>query len=149
MTNITKRILDIKTLRGINDHQLEIGAELPPASTRAWRNGRKNSKGDIVEINPSAESVIKVARFLNVSADYLLCLTDEPTPLDKNLPTQRPAYAVSYTNEFDKIIQDPTFVNISKLYTKLESPQDKGVVFGFILDLAKHSGIDTKAVVGY
>lgn len=41
-----------------------------------------NTKGTM----PSAKTVAKIAQGLNVSADFLLCLTDEDKPLDTNRP---------------------------------------------------------------
>lgn len=85
MTDIIKRINLIKTERNLNDHQIEVGAGLQPSSLLAWANGKKNKKGEIKPVKPSADSIIKLARFLNVSADYLLGLTDEYKPLEKGL----------------------------------------------------------------
>lgn len=136
----TQRVNQLFESTGMDVDPFEKAIGVSQGTIKNIRNGR-----NLV----SADCIIKVAKYLHLSTDYLLCLTNEPTQLDKNLQTESPTYAVSYTNEFDKLIQDPTFMNISKLYSKLNSPQDKGIVFGFILDLAKHSGIDTKAVVGY
>ena len=71
MNKTTKRILLLKDKMGLNDHQLEINAGLKPAFLQAWKNGKKNSKGEIKEINPSVDSIIKLAKYYNVSLDYL------------------------------------------------------------------------------
>lgn len=59
---------------------------------------------------PSAETVVKIARALNVSADYLLCLSDEDRQLDEKRP------------------------DVTILYERLDDV-DKGKVDGFIQGL--------------
>lgn len=76
MTDITRRIIEVKDKNGLNDRQLELGANLPPASLQAWRHGKKNKKGEMVEVEPSTKSIISIAKFLNVSTDYLLGISD-------------------------------------------------------------------------
>jgi len=34
-------------------------------------------------MNPTAEKIIKIAKYFNVSADYILGLIDEPKPYDR------------------------------------------------------------------
>ena len=59
---------------------------------------------------PSADTVAKIAQALNVSSDYLLCLTEDDTPLDANRP------------------------DVTVLYERLDEV-DRGKVDGFIQGL--------------
>ena len=59
---------------------------------------------------PSADTVAKIAQALNVSADYLLCLTEDERPLEANRP------------------------DVTLLYERLDDV-DRGKVEGFIQGL--------------
>lgn len=147
MTDIAKRILETKEVRGIKDHQLEVGADLPPASTRAWRNGRKNAKGEIKEINPSAESIVKVARFLNVSADYLLCLTDEPKPLENHEVGEISDDTPIVFGEMSDLLTDNQFIDSAKLYRAFPD-EKKERVYAYILGIATGLGLPLNQILG-
>lgn len=53
-----------------NLNQLAKGANIAQTGTSRWKNGTM----------PSAENLIKICKYLNVSADYLLDLEDSPPP---------------------------------------------------------------------
>ena len=54
--------------RGINQRQLGLGADIPATTISGWINpGRL----------PDYSALIKLSKFFEVSADYLLGLTDE------------------------------------------------------------------------
>ena len=54
--------------RGINQRQLGLGADIPVTTISGWLNtGRL----------PDYNALIKLSKFFEVSADYLLGLTDE------------------------------------------------------------------------
>lgn len=134
MTETTKRIIQLKEKMGLNDHQLEIGAGLKPAFLQAWKNGKKNSKGEIVEVKPSTDSITKLARYFNVSADYLLCLTDEPKPLENREIAERQTTALS--TEFAELSQDKDFVDTAKLYKEMPKP-DRRAICAYVIGLAQ------------
>lgn len=52
-------------------NQLAKGAGFPQSGTTRWKNGSM----------PGTEILIKICKYLNVSADYLLDLEDEAPPL--------------------------------------------------------------------
>ncbi len=153
MTDIVKRILEIKNQQGINDRQLEIKANLKPASVQAWKNGRRNSKGKLIDINPSIDSIIKIAKTLNVSTDYLLCLTDEPNTLSVNENTsteliKRPKYAVSdkFLEDYMNLLNDKHFTNIAKVYNEFdESYQIQ--IYTYIVTLATQVGLNVANIL--
>lgn len=146
MTETTKRIIELKDKMGLKDRQLEMGAGLKPAFLQAWKNGKKNKKGEIVEVAPSTDSIVKISRYFNVSADYLLCLTDEPTPLKQPNIAKQTTTALS--TELAELSQDKTFIDTAKLYQRL-TDMERGIAIGFIIDMLKHRGVDTRVIIGY
>lgn len=73
MTTI-ERILNLMSQRNISAYQLEKTLGLSNASIQAWRNGRSK---------PSTDALSKLADYFDVTVDYLLCRTDDPTPPSK------------------------------------------------------------------
>lgn len=136
MTETTKRIIALQNQAGIKDYPLETGAGIPVSSIQAWTKGKKRKDGSISETTPSADSIAKLARYFNVSADYLLCLTDEPTPLKQANIAEQPATALS--TELSELSQDKQFVDCAKLYKELKQ-SDRREIYAYIVGLA--SGI--------
>ncbi len=139
MNKTTKRILLLKDKMGLNDHQLEINAGLKPAFLQAWKNGKNNSKGEIKEINPSVDSIIKLAKYFNVSTDYLLCLTDDHTPPKTSNKEEPNNFSLSA--KLAQLLEDKDFVNFMKLYNALNSEYQKQV-YAYILGVATTLGLD-------
>lgn len=69
------RILELMQNEGLTAHQLEVRAGLSNASVQAWRNGRNK---------PSLDAISKLSDYFDVSVDYLLGKTDDPTPPKKS-----------------------------------------------------------------
>lgn len=61
--NCIDRILFLMENQKITAHKLEVGCGLSNASIQAWKNGKAN---------PSVEAIKKIAKYLNVSTDFLL-----------------------------------------------------------------------------
>lgn len=148
MTETTKRIIALKDKKGLNDHQLEVGAGLKPAFLQAWRNGKKNAKGEMVEVKPSTDSIIKLARYFNVSADYLLCLTDEPKPLENHEVAQTITTLPAELELSPDLFKDNNFIETAKLYNGV-SIELRSVVFGIVLGAMQTLKVDTKKILGY
>ena len=121
MTETTKRIIALQKENGLNDHQLETGVGLPVSSVQAWTKGKKRKNGEIAESSPGVDSIAKLARFFNVSADYLLGLTDERRPLEGREVGQV-AHATSVPavfGEMPDLLSEERFVNTAKIYHEL------------------------------
>lgn len=72
MTTID-RIIELKAERNLTSKEVEIGAGLANSSISQWMRGKGK---------PSLENIIKLARYFEVSADYLLCLSEKKTVND-------------------------------------------------------------------
>ena len=58
-----------------------------------------------VKVKPSAEVIVKLATELNISADYLLGLTDTPRPLrGTDFDTELVNLAISYNDALQKVL---------------------------------------------
>lgn len=73
--SIVDRILVLQEERKVTNKDIETGAGLANASVSQWKKGKGK---------PSLENIIKVATYFQVTTDYLLGLSDTPTPA---LPT--------------------------------------------------------------
>lgn len=122
MTETTKRILDLMKQTNTNAHQLEVAVELPNASVQGWVKGKKRSDGSMREISPAADSIAKCARYFNVSADYLLGLTDERRLLSATEAAQVAPLTHSVPAVFGDmpdLLSEQRFVNTAKIYHEL------------------------------
>jgi len=63
------RIVKLQNEKGISDAILNRECELNHSSMYDWKRGRTK---------PSAEAIIKIARYFGVTSDYLLGLSDNP-----------------------------------------------------------------------
>ena len=149
MTETTKRILELIKQTNINAHQLEVAVDLPNASVQGWVKGKKRSDGSMREISPSAESIAKLARYFNVSADYLLGLTNERKPLESRevgrVATTTTIPAVF--GEMPDLLSEQRFVNTAKIYHELPDEMRERaymLVYGIAIGL----GLNVEKIIG-
>ncbi len=62
-----KRLLELRTERGLSSRQLSQKVSIGRSAIIAWENGQRT---------PLAHNIFELAKFFGVSADYLLGLTD-------------------------------------------------------------------------
>ena len=136
MTETVKRIIELMQQKGDNAHSLEINAKLPNSSISAWKNDK---------FKPSTESIKNLAKYFNVSADYLLCLTDERTPLYKSELTEYPTFSLS--TEFAELSQDKRFVGTAKIYKELPD-EYRERAFGLVMGIAAGLGLNVEKIIG-
>ena len=144
MTEITGRVFNLMTSLGLNAHQLEVATELPNGSVRGWVKGKKRKDGEYTPTNPSSESVAKLAKYFNVSADYLLCLTDDPKPLIEADLTERPTFALS--TELSELSKEKRFVDTAKVYKELPD-EYRERAFGLIVGIAVGLGLNVDKIL--
>lgn len=67
---IIERVLELLDTTNEATYKVEKNAGLSNASFQAWKNGRSK---------PSSDSIVKLAKYFNVTTDYLLGLSDSPS----------------------------------------------------------------------
>lgn len=117
----------------MSDNSLEKKIGLSQGTIGNWRSGRNKV---------STEATIKLAHYFNISADYLLCLTDEPTPLKQSDIAERPTTSTLST-ELEK---DFRFVASAKLYHAMPD-EYKNQVYAYIFGVAAGLGINVKQIL--
>ena len=65
-----ERILDLQAQSKISNKDLELAAHLANGSLTNWKKRR---------YSPGVDAIINLAKYFQVTADYLLCLSDSPT----------------------------------------------------------------------
>jgi transcriptional regulator with XRE-family HTH domain len=68
---VAERIFVLMEERGISAAQLTRDVPLTSGVTSQWKKGLQK---------PSADAVIKIAQYFNVTTDYIYGLSDDPTP---------------------------------------------------------------------
>lgn len=136
MSEMVERIVKIMEQRGENAYTVERNANLPISSISAWKKDK---------FKPSTEAIIKLATYFNVSADYLLCLSDEPTPLKKADIIERPDYALS--TELAELLQDKRFVDSAKLYKEMPD-EYRQQICTYVLGIAVGLGFNVQQILG-
>lgn len=96
----------------------------------------------------SADCIIKFARYFNVSADYLLCLTDEPKQLENRESAQTTNTLPTELELSPDLFKDSNFIETAKLYNGV-SVELRSVVFGIVLGAMQALKVDTKKILGY
>lgn len=147
MTETTKRILDLMQKNSLNAHQLEVAVSLPNASVQSWVKGKKRKNGEIAETTPSSETITKLARYFNVSADYLLCLTDKTKPLESRELKQMDYSVPAIVGEMPDLFKEQRFVNTAKVYNELPD-EYRERMYEYIVTVAVNLGINVAKVIG-
>lgn len=147
MTETTKRILDLMQKNNLNAHQLEVSVNLPNASVQSWVKGKKRKNGEMAETTPSSETIAKLSRYFNVSADYLLCLTNEPKPLENRELKQMNYSVLAIVDEMPNLFMEQRFINTAKIYNEL-SDEYREKAFSVIMGIAIGLGINVEKIIG-
>lgn len=131
-----ERILQLIAQTKLSNHAFEKQLGFSQGTIGNWSSGRNKL---------STEAIIKLATYFNVSADYLLCLSDEPKPLKTADIIERPDYALS--TELSELSQDERFVNSAKLYK--EFPDEKREnIYAYICGIALGLGLNIQQILG-
>jgi transcriptional regulator with XRE-family HTH domain len=70
--DIVDRIFDLLKQRNIKQKELSAETGITEGNISDWKKGRSH---------PTSEAIIKIAKYFDVSTDYLFGLTDNPAPL--------------------------------------------------------------------
>lgn len=146
---MVERVMQLIKQTGLNDNAFEKQLRLSQGTVGNWRNGRNKL---------SMEAIIKLARYFNVSADYLLGLTDERRPLSlkevaqpQTAVTEKGAseIAENFIREFKEQMKEKAFQDIAKLYKAINDVSLKAQILVILATYLKRNGINTESVVGY
>jgi len=69
MSSIANRLKDLRTAKALTQKQVVLAIGINERTYRRYELG---------EMGPSAVTIVKLADFFDISADYLLCRTDNP-----------------------------------------------------------------------
>ena len=67
INKLGERLKDIRLEKGLDQKTLAISLNTSQTNVSRWENGK---------FEPDLDTLIKIARFFNVSTDYILGLTD-------------------------------------------------------------------------
>lgn len=66
-----ERVSNLMSERNITAYKLARSTGISSGNITDWKNGKAS---------PSYGALVKIAKYFNVSVDYLLCKTDDPAP---------------------------------------------------------------------
>lgn len=85
--NTTERIFDLIYKRKINAKTLSLATGISTGNISDWKNGK---------VNPSYGAIVKIAKYFNVSPEYLECKTDELSSVNQERPPSLEERAVEW-----------------------------------------------------
>ena len=135
-----ERVMQLIKQSGLSDNAFEKQLHLSQGTVGNWRSGRNKL---------SMEAIIKLASFFNVSADYLLGLTDERKPLECRDVGQvdSPTSSVpAVFGEMSDLLSERRFINTAKIYHELPDEMRERV-FGLICGIAIGYGLNVDNIL--
>jgi transcriptional regulator with XRE-family HTH domain len=69
-----ERLIRLRMERNLTQTSLALATNYSRRTVGSWENGHKM---------PTYDSIVVLAQYFNVSSDYLLGLTDDPTPANE------------------------------------------------------------------
>lgn len=95
-----ERLKELRKLNGITQKELAEHLGFTHVAVVKWENGQRE---------PDFSTVVKIAKFFNVSTDYLLGKTDEPSIILANekisVPAQYEDVLVALNNDGEELTQ--------------------------------------------
>lgn len=101
----------------------------------------------MAETMPSTDSITKLARYFNVSADYLLCLTGEPKPLENHEVGEISDNTPAVFGEMSDLLNEQRFVDSAKMYRVLPN-EYRQEVYAYIRGLIMGLGLPIQQILG-
>lgn len=101
--------------------------------------------------NPSVKTIKILSEYFNVSADYLLCLSDEKMPLKKAIPKVRleSDTALLSNEDLKALLENNEGVDfIEKLYKELKSKEQRLFVLTWLIAYMASEGLPVKQILG-
>lgn len=135
-----ERVMQLIKQSGLSDNAFEKQLHLSQGTIGNWRSGRNKL---------SMEAIIKLARYFNVSADYLLGLTDERRQLECREVGQvaSPAPSVpAVFGDMPELLSEERFVNTAKIYHELPDEMRERA-YGLICGIAIGIGLNIENIL--
>ena len=136
-----ERVMQLIKQSGLSDNAFEKQLQFSQGTVGNWRSGRNKL---------SMEAIIKLARYFNVSADYLLGLTDERKPLECRDVGQvdSPTSSVpAVFGEMPDLLSEERFVNTAKIYHELPD-ELRERAYMLIYGIAVGLGLNVEKIIG-
>lgn len=129
------RLKELRENIGISQYKLAEDLKLSQSTIGNWEAGKRE---------PDFSTLIKLADYFNVSADYLIGHTEKRSLIE------RPKYALSekFASDFGELLSDSKFIDFAKLFKAMDDAQRMFILartVGYLNGL----GVDTQAIVGY
>ncbi len=138
LTTATQRALDLFDNANIAANLFEKTIGLAQGTIKNLKNGK-----NLI----SADCIIKFARYFNVSADYLLCLTNEPKPLENHEVGEMSNNTPTVFGEMSGLFSDQRFVDSAKMYRALPN-EYKQEVYAYICGIITGLGLPIQQILG-
>ena len=108
------------------------------------------SKWERNETIPSIDMCVQLAQFYGITIDELIGLEpkDQTNEKQKTALHALSSSAVNFSKEYQDIISDKNFIDMSKLY-KAVKPELRALMLGYIVGILQSQGVNTKSILGY
>lgn len=138
LTTATQRALDLFDNANIAANLFEKTIGLAQGTIKNLKNGK-----NLI----SADCIIKFSRYFNVSADYLLCLANEPKPLENHEVGEISDNTPAIFGEMSDLLSEQRFVNSAKMYRALPN-EYRQEVYAYIRGLIMGLGLPIQQILG-
>lgn len=142
MSISVERILELVKNSGKSEYAIKKETGLKNSAFSEWKAGRAK---------PSTDAIIILAKYFDVSADYLLGLTNTPTTVnaEKNpLPMERMSNDIISIDEIKRLLAENNSVDyVAKIYKALEQQQQMYVLV-WLIEYAISEGLPIKQIFG-
>lgn len=130
-----------KKAQGISARSILLQLGMSETALAEWNRGKAH---------PTLDAIVKLAQFFNVSADYLLGLTDERRPLERHELEQAVTPIPSSPAVFDEmpdLLSEERFVNTAKIYHELPD-ELRERVYMLVYGMALGIGLNVNKIIG-
>lgn len=139
--NTTERIKRLIFDSGKSDYSIKKETGLGNSVLSDLKAGRAE--------NPSVKTIKILSEYFNVSADYLLCLSDEKTPLKKAVPEVRLNNDILVLEDIDLMLKENNGLDwIEKLYKELKDKQQRLFVLTWLIGYMVSEGLPVNKILG-
>lgn len=132
-----QRINALFEAKGQSNRSILLELGFSPTALAEWNRGKSK---------PTVDAIIKLANYFNVSTDYLLCLSETPTPLsieqtEKAVPMEQPESDIATIDNIKSLLAENNGLDfIERLYRELQEKQ-RIFVLTWLVGYAQSQGI--------